>query len=282
MDAPALIGRRTLLLGSAGAALPAVAVAGAPAATAAGIDTRAALTSALQAYLRGRTGTYALAFHDRHNQSTYSYNLFRTETLSTVKVLILAALLRHYRQRGRALTSTQRTLAARMIQLSDNSAANTLLAAVGATRVQQLATAVGMRWTTIQGGTAAGSSRWWGYSTSNPLDMVALMKALVWGSPYLDPADRTYVYNLMYGVTAAQRWGVCDPPLPSSTYTLVKNGWGPRSGGYRVNSVGYVYGSGRWYAMSIFGRSPAGFTYGRNTVNALSRLVFNALDAPLV
>jgi len=60
-----------------------------------------------------------------------------------------------------------------------------------------------------------------------------------------------------------------------------KNGWGPMSTGYRLNSFGYVSGYGRSYQVGILSRSPNGFSYGRSTINRVSRIVYDALDRPL-
>jgi len=61
----------------------------------------------------------------------------------------------------------------------------------------------------------------------------------------------------------------------------MKNGWGPRADGYRLNGLGHVSGRGRSYQMAFLSRTPHGYSYGRGTVNRLSRIVFDALDVPL-
>ncbi len=60
-----------------------------------------------------------------------------------------------------------------------------------------------------------------------------------------------------------------------------KNGWGPMSTGYRLNSFGHVSGNGRSYQLAILSKSPNGFSYGKTTINKVSRIVFDALDLPL-
>ena len=45
----------------------------------------------------------------------------------------------------------------------------------------------------------------------------------------------------MATVTASQRWGLGDP-LPARVHVEQKNGWGPMSTGYRLNSFGHVSG----------------------------------------
>lgn len=192
-------------------------------------------------------------------------------------MLILATVLRRSQETGRALTSYQRYLAARMIEFSDNSATDTLLAQVGVANVQRVTAMFGLRATHIQGM----SSGWWGYSTSTPVDMTKLENLLVWGNPVLSPANSWYIRTLQRLVTPSQRWGVVGL-IPTTVYHREnKNGWGPMAGGYRLNSIGHVYGYGRDYNLSIYTRSPNGFYYGRDTINQVGLIVYNLMANPL-
>jgi hypothetical protein len=105
------------------------------------------------------------------------------------------------------------------------------------------------------------------------------MNAVVPGT-YLSPGRRAYVRDLMGRVTSTQTWGLGDG-LPDDVHVELKNGWGPRSDGYRLNGVGHVSGRGRDFQMSFLSRTPNGYAYGQTTVNRLSRIVFDALDVPL-
>ena len=88
------------------------------------------------------------------------------------------------------------------------------------------------------------------------------MNQLVLGT-YLSPGRRSYVRDLMATVTSTQRWGLGDP-LPDAVHVELKNGWGPMSTGYRLNSFGHVSGYGRSYQMAILSKSPNGYTYGKD------------------
>jgi hypothetical protein len=105
------------------------------------------------------------------------------------------------------------------------------------------------------------------------------MNQLVLGT-YLTARRRDYVRDLMATVTASQRWGLGDP-LPAAVHVEQKNGWGPMSTGYRLNSFGFVSGAGRNYQVAILSKSPNGFGYGKTTINRVSRIVYDALDVPL-
>jgi hypothetical protein len=275
-----LVDRRRLLVGgAAGGALTALGGFAAPAASAAGVDTRAQLTAALDRYMATRSGVAGLLVRDNRDGRSFSWRPRTGQTHSAIKVLILMTTLKVAQDRGRALTSTQKSLASRMIRYSDNDATNTLMRQVGATRCQAVADQLGMHSTRVLGGTVFRSSTWWGHSTSTPRDLVQMMNPLVLGG-YLSPGRRAYVRDLMSRVTPSQTWGLGDG-LPDDVHVELKNGWGPRSDGYRLNGVGHVSGRGRSYQMAFLSRTPRGYSYGQQTVNRLSRIVFDALDAPL-
>lgn len=239
---------------------------------------RVALTGRLDAHRTLRGGTMGLVVHDLRNGASYSWRAFTNESLSTIKVLILVACLKKCQDTGVEFTATQRTRAARMIQSSDNAATDSLLAWVGTPNVQRAAGLLGMTNTVVRGGSAGG---WWGYSTTTAADLVLVLDALAKGTTVINAAHRAYIRSLMSGVVSDQRWGVADPPLPSSAYTETKNGWGPLAGGYRLNSMGRVTGAGRDYTMAILTRSPQGFRYGKKTINGLATIVHEALVRPL-
>ena len=273
-------GRRELVVGgSAGLALGALGLVVAPAAQAAGVDTRAALTAALDRYMATRAGVAGLAVRDNRDGSNFFWRPRTQQSHSAIKVLILVTTLKVAQDRGRALTSTQKALASRMIRYSDNTATNALMTQVGAARCQRVADQLGMTRTVVLGGTVYRSSTWWGHSTTTTRDLLRLMNAVVPGT-YLSPGRRAYVRDLMSRVTSTQTWGLGDG-LPDDVHVELKNGWGPRSDGYRLNGVGHVSGRGRSYQMSFLSRTPNGYSYGQTTVNRLSRIVFDALDVPL-
>ena len=272
-------GRRELVVGgSAGLALGALGLL-APPARAAGTDTRAQLTAALDQYMATRAGAAGLTVRDNRNGSYFHWRPRTQQTHSTIKVLILITTLKIAQDRGRALTSTQKSLASRMIRFSDNDATNTLLTQATLRRCRIVADQLGMDSTVVLGGTSFRSSAWWGHSTSTTRDLVQMMNHVVLGT-YLSPGRRAYVRELMANVTSTQTWGLGDG-LPSDVHVELKNGWGPRPDGYRLNGVGFVSGRGRNYQMAFLSRSSNGYSYGQTTVNRLSRIVFDALDVPL-
>ncbi|HWC24088.1 MAG TPA: serine hydrolase [Flexivirga sp.] len=271
---------RRLLVGG-GLATAGAAFLGTSTANAAAL-TSAQLTTKLKSYQASRGGTFSVALYDRRNHTTFSYqSTWRNETLSIVKVLIMATVLRRCQERRVNLTSTQVSQAYAMMTRSDNTAANALLTWAGVSNVRRVAALYGMTSTVIQGGTTAGASNWWGYSTTTARDQIVLMTGIIWGTTVISVANRDYLKRLMAQVISSQRWGVCAPPLPTSNAWNTKNGWGPRTGGYRLNSVGHIYGNARNYNAVILSRAPQGFYYGRDTVNGVSKILYSAMAEPL-
>lgn len=269
-----VVERRRLVVGLAGVVGASGALA--PAASAAGIDTRSALYAALDRYAATRVCTIGLTLRDNRDGGYFAWHPRTLQSYSTIKVLILVATLKRAQDRHLSLTSTQKSLASRMIRYSDNDATDTLLAQIGVSTCQRVADQLGMSSTVVRGG----STGWWGHSTTTTRDLVQLMNQLVLGT-YLTSGRRDYVRDLMATVTSSQRWGLGDP-LPDTVHVELKNGWGPMSTGYRLNSFGHVSGNGRSYQLAILSKSPNGFSYGKETINRVSRIVYDALDKPLV
>ncbi|MDT0214418.1 serine hydrolase [Rothia sp. ARF10] len=242
---------------------------------------RASLTAALDAHRAERGGTMGLVVHDLRTGGRFAWREFENESLSTIKVLILLACLKKVQDGGEPFTDERHSQARRMIQASDNAATDALLEWVTTAKVQEAAGLLGLEATTVRGGGPAGSKTWWGYSTTTPGDLVSVVDAVVTGTPVIHAGHRAYIRHLMAGVVPDQRWGVADPPLPRTAYTETKNGWGPLPDGYRLNSIGRVLGNGRSHTMAILTRSPQGFRYGRETINGLSKIVYDALAQPL-
>lgn len=284
----ASLNRRSVLLGGAATiGLTALPTAPSPAArpspqppfTGLTATTTASLDAALSRYLATRSGTVGLTVYDRNSRIWHNYRPRTNQTLSTIKLVVLATVLRVSQERGVPLTRTQRSWAARMIQQSDNAATDNLIAQVGVANLRRVARMFGMTHTDIQGG--SGGNGWWGYSTTTPQDMIRIADGIAYSNAVLTTANTAYVRALWHGVIASQRWGVLGSLPGGLTGWGNKNGWGPMSGGYRLNSVGWVRGHGRNYTLAILTRSPAGFYYGRDTINRVGRIVYDQLGTPL-
>lgn len=230
---------------------------------------------AIRSYLATRSGTASVAVYDAKTGVQYSYAAgTRFVTASIVKASVLGTLLHQAQTSGRALTATEKSLATKMIQVSDNAAATSLWNRVGAgPGVAAFQSRVGMPSTT------PGSGGYWGLTTTNAPDQVKLLRTISYPNSVLTDASRSYAYGLMRGVTASQRWGVTGG-VPSSATVALKNGWLPRSNGWVINSIGHVRGGDRDYAIAVLSSGSPSMGYGIATVERLSAMVWSGLPRP--
>ncbi|MET9481451.1 serine hydrolase [Streptomyces sp. NPDC006638] len=153
---------------------------------------------------------------------------------SVVKVGVLAALLLRAQDADRWLTPEEETLAAAMIERSDNDAATALrTAAGGVTALDEAHARLGLTRTV---GAAA-----WGLTRTTARDQLTLLRAVFDAgtvSP-LNARSRRYVATLMERVVPAQDWGISAAADGTGDHAL-KNGWLPRtdSGLWVVHSIG--------------------------------------------
>jgi hypothetical protein len=192
-------------------------------------------------------------------------------TASSVKVDILTTLLAQDQATGQSLTSEQHALSQAMIEDSDNDDAQTLWDEEGgAEAVETFDTAAGLTQTDPD------SAGYWGLSTTTVADQVQLLRTLAYPNAVLTPASQSYELGLMSHVQSGQAWGVSAGPGTNASVAL-KNGWLPiDSGGWQVNSEGYVNGDGRDYVIAVmtYGASEA---TGIATIEGLSQLIWQDL-----
>lgn len=227
------------------------------------------LTARLEDYLDGRSGELGLELVDLDRGEVFRFDAEESECYSTIKVLVLTTLLRQAQEADADLTERQRRLARRMITRSDNAATEALLADVGRDELRRVARLAGMDDTTIDEG-------WFGFWRTVPGDLNAMVGALVLDDAVLDGGRRATARFLMADVVPEQRWGVFAVES-DDVHVAAKNGWGPLTGGYRLNSTGWVSGEGREYLLSILSRSPDGFRYGRRTISHVAEICHDAL-----
>lgn len=217
-------------------------------------------------YLASRSGSVSVAVYDSVAGRQWVWRPHdRDYTASIVKVNILAALLHRQGQ----LSGPQQSLARKMITESDNDAASALYVEIGG--------AAGLDAFNKQAGldqTMASSS--WGLTTTSARDQVKILRLLATPNDLLSRSQRRYELGLMRSVVNAQCWGVAAG-VPASADVALKNGWlplsGARGGGWQLNSIGFVRGSGRRYFIAVLAHSPS-YRYGLNTIEQISRLVW--------
>ena len=158
-----------------------------------------------------------------------------------------------------------------MIEESDNDDAQDLWDSEGgASAVGAFDTAAGLTQTDPD---AAG---YWGLSTTTAADQVQLLRTVAYPNAILTPASQAYELNLMEHVDPGQTWGVSAGVVAGSTVAL-KNGWLPLdSGGWQVNSIGYVDGDGRDYVIAVLTTDDTEAD-GINFIQGLSGLIWQEL-----
>jgi beta-lactamase class A len=198
----------------------------------------ARLAAALDPLRAATSGHLSLAVTDLDDGTSADYapDGHAFVTASIAKVDILAALLLRAQDEGRALDDDERAQAEKMIEASDNDAANALWTRIG--QGPGLA-AANRRFGLTR--TVPGAGGLWGLTTTTAADQVRLLSRLTSASSPLTAASRSYLLGLMGKVEDDQAWGVPAAAAPGTT-SAVKNGWLPRSdtGLWVVNSVGVV------------------------------------------
>jgi beta-lactamase class A len=189
-------------------------------------------------------------------------------TGSIVKLYILETLLVQKQNSG-GLSSGQRATAVKMIENSDNSAAETLFEAAGGRAALLKANpTLGLVNTT------PGPSDYWGLTQTSASDYITLLKNLITptGGP-LNATSQAYVLSLMRSVEADQRWGV-GVTADAGTDFANKNGWlsvDSDNDLWLVDSTGIVTIKGQQVLMVVLTQHDSAFQSGVDLTQSLAR-----------
>jgi beta-lactamase class A len=223
---------------------------------------------ALRRYLAARAGDITAAVYDIATGRTYLYRPgVREQTASIVKVDILATLLHEKQARG-GLSGAEEATAQGMIEASDNDDATDLWNADGgAPAVHAFDEKAGMSQTTPNVA--------WGMTTTTPLDQLKLLRLVMLPNHLLTTPSRIYEYELMRNVIPSEDWGVSGG-VGAGAAVALKNGWLPLPGGWQVNSIGQIVGSGRRYLLAVMTNRDPTEDYGIATIEHISGSVWGA------
>jgi hypothetical protein len=222
-------------------------------------------------YLKNRTNLVTAAVYDVDSGRTYVYNPgVHERTASMVKIDILAALLWEDQEDDRSLTARQLSLAAKMIEQSNNGAADRLWSDIGGRDdLDSFNSLIGFQQTI--------PSYSWGDIETTPRDQLQLLKAIVLPNRILNAASRKYEMDLMEDVDPGERFGLGWGSPPRVTVGL-KDGYYPEATtGWQINTSGFVMYAGRLYLATIMCANNPDETYGIGTVTTLSRLIWENL-----
>jgi hypothetical protein len=188
-----------------------------------------------------------------------------------VKVTVLATLLWDAKKHNRYLTSTETSLATKMITQSDNASTTKLWNQLGLTKIKGFLTAAGMTKTT------PGTGGYWGLTQINVTDEQKLLKLITAKNTVLSDSSRAYILKLMGQVISSQRWGT-PAGAPSTVAVHVKNGWLSRStNAWRVHSLGTFNGGGHDYMMSVLTVGSSTMDYGVATIQGVAKAIHKDL-----
>ncbi|MFF3447285.1 serine hydrolase [Streptomyces sp. NPDC002667] len=232
----------------------------------------AKLTTDITAALANRRGTVAIGLYDRSTNTTCTLRATTSfDSASTVKVTVLATLLWDAKKHNRYLTSTETSLATKMITQSDNASTTKLWNQLGLTKIKGFLTAAGMTKTT------PGTGGYWGLTQINVTDEQKLLKLVTAKNTVLSDNSRAYILKLMGQVISSQRWGT-PAGAPSTVAVHVKNGWLSRStNAWRVHSLGTFNGGGHDYMMSVLTVGSSTMDYGVATIQGVAKAIHKDL-----
>jgi beta-lactamase class A len=226
-----------------------------------------ALDTALKKYA-ATAPEFSVAVLDRRTGERYSFRgSEKYETASVVKVQVLACLLLAAQDDERDLSSTELSLAKRMIRLSDNDATTSLFSRLGrSSGISSCNGRLGLTQTRV--------SNSWGLTRTTANDQVKLLSQLVNRKGPLDADSRKLAFTLMNKVAADQDWGVPVVGKPGEK-TTVKNGWLPRStegGRWIINTVGRVTGGDTDVSIAVLSHGNASMSSGIKVVEKAAKL----------
>jgi hypothetical protein len=226
-------------------------------------------SASLAAYLATRADNVTAALYNVATHQTYLYRPGILQvTASMEKIDILAVLLWEHQNSHTPLTAQEQSLATKMIEYSDNTAAESLWVTIG-----QLPTVTefnkDLKYT-------QSITNWdWGKFDTDPRDQLQLLKTVLFPNHYLDPASQQYEQNLMENVVDYERFGI-PTGVPTAATVGVKNGWYPETTtGWQINTAGYVHLRKTYYLAVIMTASNPSEAYGKEVVDRVAQAFWN-------
>jgi hypothetical protein len=207
--------------------------------------------------------------------ASYQYGaLSGMNTGSIIKLDILETLLLQDQDAGTTLSSSQIATATTMIENSNNDSAEDLFEDIGG-RTALLAANPRLG---VSARTVPGPGDYWGLTTTDGPDQIALLKNLATTGP-LTPASQQFILGLMRNVESDQRWGV-GVAADAGTDFANKNGWlavDDDNDLWLVNSLGVLTIKGQTVLIAVLTQHNQSFNDGIALVQALATAVVPAV-----
>jgi hypothetical protein len=234
-------------------------------------ESRSAADAAIAELVAGHpSGAVSVSVYNPKTGASYTYGARSgMVTASITKLDILEAMLLQHEETGTTLSSAVDAQATRMIENSDNAAADWLFAhSIGArTGLIKANERLGLRCTQL------GPGYYWGLGTTCASDQVTLLRHLVDTHGPLDAASRQYAIGLLARVEPDQRWGVGAAADAGTTF-VNKNGWlalEDDGGLWAVNSDGIINAHGQQVLISVLTQHNSAFQPGVTLTEAVAR-----------
>jgi len=248
-----------------------------PACSAPGTDFDCDLRQRIQAvqdYIAKRPGTVGIVLRDRQTGQVWRNDKADTLvwTASTIKLAMTVNLFLRDKAGEITLSAADRDLIQRMLNSSDDKAADTLwFSYAGADHMTFNNAFATYGMTSLQ--PQKGFSNfypYWGFQKCTPDDLDALINYVLTTLP----ADlRDYIVGQLRAVAPDQQWGVwaAGPAAQPGN----KDGWSLEQGGWVMNTVGFVGPDAR-YTLSVMNslNGQGGYDEGRETDNQVAKILF--------
>lgn len=231
----------------------------------------------VQQYAAERDGSITVAVDDLRTGTVWRYRAGDAQrTASIVKLEILEDVLA---QQTGPLDEQRAATARRMIEYSNNTAAQRLWKAIGgAGGLARFGRRVGL--TATRPAAARGPGYAWGLTLTTPTDQLRLLQLLRQKNPVLGAGDRRFALRLMRHVTPKQRWGI-TAGTPSTAQVAVKDGWLALRDDtdWQINSIGWVVDRHHSYLIAVMTTGSPTKAYGIATVSRVSQICRRLLSA---
>jgi hypothetical protein len=209
-------------------------------------------------YLGTRAGRAAFAVVDDHGNLAGVDLHHRFHSASVVKSMLLVAYLRMLAEQHRPLERAGRELLYPMIHSSNNEAASAVLAIVGETALNRVATLAHM--TDYE---PAGAL--WGFTEVSAADLARFF----FNQDALIPRRFDgYARWLLSTIEPAESWGIPAVARPEFR-VFFKGGWLPEVEGL-VNQVARLERAGIVFAMAVLSKDDPSMAYGEQTIEGVT------------
>ncbi len=202
-------------------------------------------------------------------------------TASLAKLQLLETILLQHQRAGTSLSDSEEDTVTRMIENSDNNAADATFADIGGRDVVLgFEPALGLS----PSRTVPGSGYYWGLTRTSAPQQLQLLQNLVSDMSPLSAGRRAHALSLMRNVQDDQRWGV-PVVADEGTAVAVKNGWlavddddyDESQGSWAVNSAGVVTVEDHQVLMVVMTQHDADFGSGVDLVQRLAEATADAV-----